>query len=76
MATYIWNTEFGKALAAIIPEFTTRIIIDISLDDIVVAYYKTHAPNELLNLDWSEALSRAKVVCGDDKKFHLEIVEG
>ena len=58
MATHavgIWDTELGKALKPVIPEATTRIIIDISYDDVVRVYYECHAGESLLNIDWPGA---------------------
>ena len=64
-----WETDFGKALAKIVPEGTTRVIIDISLDDIVVAYYETYASKKILELDWPAALSKARVLCGNCERI-------
>jgi len=75
LAKTFWETDFGKTLAAIVPEGTIRVVIDVSMDEIVVAYYKTYAPKKILDLDWSTVLATAQVVCGDDK-YHVEIVKG
>jgi len=66
MTTYnaagLWDTEFGKELSKVCPEFCQRIIIDIPYDDVIRVYYQCCADKALLELNWENALQGADVI--------------
>ena len=65
MATHgarIWDTSLGKQLMQLVPEGTTRVVVDISLDDVVKIYYEVNHSEPILNLDWAKAFDSATLV--------------
>lgn len=69
----VWDTELGKALAKVVPPECKRVIIDINLDEAVIAYYETYATDPILSLDWSNWIGKAKVIKGDAPANPLQI---
>ena len=65
MATHglrIWDTSLGKQLMPLVPEGTTRVVVDISLNDVVKIYYEVNHSEPVLNLDWAKAFDGATLV--------------
>jgi len=56
------NTEFGKALAKVLPPKLTRVIIDIQLKDAVKIYYASIETGPILDLKWDQIIEQFKVV--------------
>ena len=56
------NTEFGKALAKVLPPQLTRVIIDIPVYGAVKIYYASIETGPILDLKWDEIIERVEVV--------------
>jgi len=56
------NTEFGKALARVLPPKLTRVIIDIDIHDVVKIYYASIETGPILDLKWDEIIDQFEVV--------------
>jgi len=56
------NTEFGKALAEVLPPKLTRVIIDIPINDVVKIYYASVETGPILDLKWDEIIEQFEVV--------------
>jgi len=62
----LWQTEFGKALAKVLPPKLTRVIIDIDIHDAVRIYYASLDTGPILDLKWDEIIGRFEVVKATD----------
>ena len=56
------NTEFGKALAKVLPPKLTRVIIDIPIKGAVKIYYASLETGPILDLKWDEIIEQFEVV--------------
>lgn len=56
-----FDTEFGKALAKIVPNQCTRVVIDIPVDDVVTIHYTTVAAEKIVNMPWQDVLKHCAV---------------
>lgn len=62
------QTEFGKALAQILPPGLQRVIIDIPVEGLVKIYYQSVDTNTVLNLDWGNIIQQFEVVHGSKEE--------
>jgi len=56
------STEFGKALAEILPPQVERVIIDIPIQGMVRIYYQSFDVDKILDLKWGDVLPKIEIV--------------